>query len=101
MFMMCGECTNEHGSVYMTQVLSSTEVWLDNQAIISIVNPWLLKNVREAKHRVRVNGIGCVQLIVDQVRDLEGFFEVYASTHTKANKLSFAGIELHISFKYP
>jgi hypothetical protein len=77
----------------MTQGLSTTEVLLDNQANISIVNPRLLKNVRDAKHRVRVKGVGGVQLIVDQVGDLEGFFEVYASAHTKANVLSFAVVE--------
>jgi hypothetical protein len=49
--------------------------------------------VRQAKHRVRVKGVGGTQLIVDQVGDLEGFFEVYASEHTKANVLSFADVE--------
>jgi hypothetical protein len=42
---------------------------------------------------MRVKGVGGVQLIVDHVGDLEGFFEVYASAHTKANVLSFADVE--------
>ncbi len=81
----------DHGSVYMTQGLLKTEVLLENQANISIINPCLLKNVRQAKHRVK--GVGGTQLIVDQVGDLDGFFEVYASEHTRANVLSFADIE--------
>ena len=93
MFMTSGERTLEDGSIYMTQGLSETEVLLDNQANISIVNPRLLKNVRKAKYKVRVKGVGGTQLIVDQVGDLEGFFEVYASAHTKANVLSFADVE--------
>jgi hypothetical protein len=36
---------------------------------------------------------GGTQLIVDQVGDLGGFFEVYASEHTRANVLSFADVE--------
>jgi hypothetical protein len=75
MFMTMQERTLEdHGSVYMTQGLSKTEVLLDNQASISIVNPCLLKNVRKANHRVRVKGAGGTQLIVNQVGDLDGFF---------------------------
>jgi hypothetical protein len=93
MFATMEERTLEHGSVYMTQGLTKTEVLLDNQANISIINPCLLKNVQQAKHRVRVKGVGGSQLIVDQVGDLEGFFEVYASEHTKANVLSFADVE--------
>jgi hypothetical protein len=41
----------------MTQGLLPTEVLLDNQANISIVNPRLLKNVREAKHKIKVKGV--------------------------------------------
>jgi hypothetical protein len=44
-------------------------------------------------HQVRVKGVGGTQLIVDQVGDLNGFFEVYASEHTRANVLSFADVE--------
>ncbi len=49
--MICAE-----SAVYMTQGLLPTEVLLDNQANISIVNPGLLKNVREAKHKISVKG---------------------------------------------
>jgi len=40
-----------------------------------------------------VKGVGGIQTVVDQVGDLEGFFEVYASSEAKANVLSFAAIE--------
>jgi hypothetical protein len=93
MFMTQAVHTFDHALVYMTQGLTSTEVLLDNQSNISIVNPRLLKNVRAAKHSVRIKGVGGTQLIVDQVGDLDGFFEVYASEHTKANLLSFADVE--------
>jgi hypothetical protein len=39
-------------------------------------------------------------LIVDMVGYLDGFFEVYASEHTKANILSFADIEDLYEIKY-
>jgi hypothetical protein len=42
----------EQGSVYMTKGLLPSEVLLDNQANISIVNPRLLKNVRECEHQI-------------------------------------------------
>ncbi len=57
----------QQGSVYMTKGLSPTEVLLDNQANISIVNPRLLKNVRQCSHQIRVKGVGGTQLIVDKV----------------------------------
>jgi hypothetical protein len=40
-----------------------------------------------------VKGVGGVQMVVDRVGDLEGFFEVYASDEAKANVLSFAAVE--------
>jgi hypothetical protein len=83
----------EHGSVYMTKGLLPSEVLLDNQANISIVNPRLLKNVRECEHQIRVRGIGGTQLIVNKVGDLDGFFQVYASEHTTANVICFADVE--------
>jgi hypothetical protein len=83
----------EQGLVYMTKGLLPSEVLLDNQANISIVNPWLLKNVRECEHQIRVRGVGGTQLIVDKVGDLDDFFQVYASEHTTVNIICFADVE--------
>jgi len=80
-------------AVHVTQGLLPTEVLLDNQANISILHPMLLSNVRRAKQKIRVKGVGGTQLIVDRVGHLDGFFEVYASEHTKANVLSFADVK--------
>jgi hypothetical protein len=82
-----------NNAVHVTQGLKPTNVLLDNQANISIVHPMLLKNVRPAPKKIVIKGVGGPQLIVDQVGDLEGFFEVYASEHTKANILSFSDVE--------
>jgi hypothetical protein len=73
--------------------LLPTEVLLDNQANISIVNPKILKNTREAKHKIKVMGVGDNQLIVNYMGDLGIVFEVYASEHMKAYVLSFADLE--------
>jgi hypothetical protein len=80
-------------AVHVTQVLLPTEVLLDNQANISILHPILLSNVKKAKQKIKVEGVGGTQLFVDMVGHLNGFFEVYASEHTKANVLSFADVE--------
>jgi hypothetical protein len=80
-------------AVHVTQGLLPTEVLLDNQANISILHPMLLSNVKKANKKIRVKGVGGTQLIVDLVGHLDGFFEVYASEHTKANVLSFADVE--------
>jgi hypothetical protein len=78
-------------AVHVMQGLLPTEVLLDNQANISILHPMLLSNVKKAKQKVK--GVGGTQLIVDMVGHLDGFFEVYASEHTKANVLSFGDVE--------
>jgi hypothetical protein len=80
-------------AVYVTRELKSTDVLLDYQADISIMHPCLLTNVKQAKKNITVSGVGGVQLIVDKVGFLDGFFEVYSSTETKANVLSMATVE--------
>jgi len=80
-------------AVHVTQGLLPTEVLLDNQVNISILHPMLLSNVKKAKQKIRVKGVGGTQLIVYMLGHLDGFFEVYASEHTKANVLSFADVE--------
>jgi hypothetical protein len=61
------------------------EVLLDNQANMSILHPMLLNNVKKVKQKIKVKGVGGTQLIADMVGHLDGFFEVYASEHSKAN----------------
>jgi hypothetical protein len=80
-------------AVHVTRELKTTDVLLDNQADISIVHPSLLTGVKPSKKRIKISGVGGVQLIVDKVFFLEGFFEVYASPATKANVLSMAAVE--------
>jgi hypothetical protein len=82
-----------NNAVNENQEVALTEILLDNQANISIVHPALLTNVRKSKKIIRVKGVGGVQLVVDQIGMLEGFFTVYACEHTKANVLSFADVE--------
>jgi len=53
----------------------------------------LLTDVQKSEKRIRVKGVGGLQLIVDEEGLLEGFFPVYASEKTKANVLSFADVE--------
>jgi len=56
------------------QGLLPTEILLDNVANISVMNSRLLKSVRPAGKRIRVKGVGSIQMVVDRVGDLEGFF---------------------------
>jgi hypothetical protein len=80
-------------AVNATKGIELTQVLLDNQADISVMHPMLLKDVRPAGRKIRICGVGGVQLIVEHVGMLDGFFEVYASEKTKANVLSFAEVE--------
>jgi hypothetical protein len=92
--MFCTVCeVTVNNAVNATQKLKPNEVLLDNQADVSIVHPVLLENVRPAEKVIKVKGVGGIQMIVDQVGDLPGFFQVYASAQTKANVLSFADVE--------
>jgi hypothetical protein len=60
----------------------------------------LLRDVKPAEKRIRIKGVGGVQLIVDQVGMLDVFFQVYASEKTKANVLSFAEVEDRYDISY-
>jgi len=55
-----------NNAVHVTQVLAPTEVLLDNQADISIIHPMLLTDVHKSERRIRVKGVGGLQLIVDE-----------------------------------
>jgi hypothetical protein len=72
---------------------SGTEVLLDNQADISIIRPELLRQLRPVDETMHVNIVGGIQLELKQAGYLEDFFEVYASTETRVNILSFAEVE--------
>jgi hypothetical protein len=76
-----------------TKGISLTQVLLDNQADISVMHPMMLSDVRPVERKIRVSGIGGVQLIANKVGMLDGFFQVYASEETKANVLSLADVE--------
>jgi len=92
---MTQEIIEEHvvNNATQAQGLLPTEILLDNAANIRVMNPRLLKSVRPAGIRIRVKGVGGVQMVVEHVGDLEVFFEVYASDEAKANVLSFAAVE--------
>jgi hypothetical protein len=73
-----GSDTGSHGGTRGKQRDTSTgtlttEILLDNAANISILNPRLLKSVRPAEKKIRVKGVGDVQMVVEHVGDLEGF----------------------------
>jgi hypothetical protein len=92
--MFCTVCEYTiHNAVNAMQKLKANEVLLDNQADVSIVHPVLLENVRPAERAIKIKGVGGIQMTVNQVGDLPGFFQVYASAETKANILSFVDIE--------
>jgi hypothetical protein len=70
-----------------------TKVLLDNQADISIMKPNLLRMIEPAEKPIKVNGVGGVQLVVNETGYLQDFFRVYATANTKANVLCFADVE--------
>lgn len=95
-FMAVGEVKKIYivnNAVNVTQALLPTEILLDNQADITVINPVLLKNVKTANKQIRIKGVGGMQLTVDKVKLLEVFFHVYASSKEKANVVSFADVE--------
>jgi hypothetical protein len=87
-------------AVNATKGIELTQVLLDNQADISVMHPIVLRDVKPAERKIRVCGVGGVQLIVEHVGMLEGFFEVYASEKTKANVLSFVEVEDKYEISY-
>jgi len=82
-----------NNAVHLTHTLEPTDVLLDNQADISIIQLMLLRDVQKSQRRIRVKRVGGPQLIVNEEGVLDGFFPVYASDKTKANVLSFADVE--------
>ena len=80
-------------NVMQQQGVQLTKVLLDNAANISIIHLALLSDIRPAKRKIRVKGVGGVQMVVDEVGTLGGFFEVYASDSTRANILSLVVVE--------
>jgi hypothetical protein len=64
-----------NNTVNVTQALQPNEMLFDNHADISIVHPSLLENVRKASKSIRVKGVGGIQLVVDHIGTLNGFFK--------------------------
>jgi hypothetical protein len=58
------------------QEVQLTEIQLENTANRSIMHPAPPKNVRTAPKKIQIKGVGGVQMVVDQVGKLDGFFEV-------------------------
>lgn len=73
-----------NNAVNIMQVLFPTKILLDNQADISIVHPSLLEDVKKVPKSIKVKGIGNIQLAVDNLGELNGFFKVHASKKNKA-----------------
>jgi hypothetical protein len=75
------EVIEEHvvNNAMQAQGLLPTKILLNNAVNISVMNPRLLKSVRPAGKKISVKGVGSVQMAVEHVGDLEGFFEVLAS----------------------
>jgi hypothetical protein len=96
---ICRDCPN---AVHATEGLLLTEILLDNQANISIVHPMPLEDIRPSPRRIKVNGVGGKQMIVDKMGMLLGVFRVYASEETKENVLCFSDVEdmYEISYKH-
>jgi len=64
----------EVNNAMQQQGVQLTELLLDNAANISIIHPALLSDIRSAKRKIKVKGVGGVQMVVDEVGTLEGFF---------------------------
>jgi hypothetical protein len=67
-FMNVNWCKEMKANIYAT-------VLLDNKADISIMHPLLLRDIKPAEKKIRVSGVGGVQLIFDIVGVLGGFFK--------------------------
>ena len=86
-----------HYQVYnaaaMAMQFKKTEVLIDNQANVSIVQLDLLRDIKPAEEQVKINGIGGHQFMVDHTGFLDPLFRVYTSEDTQANILSLAEVE--------
>jgi hypothetical protein len=82
-----------HNAVKKPKKIADDEVHLDNKADISIIHPRLLEHIKDSEERVKVNGVGGPQLVINKKGYLPDFFEVYTTAETKANVLSFAEVE--------
>jgi hypothetical protein len=52
-------------AVHVTRELRTTDVLLDNQADISVIHPSLLTGVKPSEKKIKISGVGGVQLIVN------------------------------------
>ena len=74
-------------------IFGPNDVLLDNQANISIVRQELLRDIQDAEHAVKINGVGGHQFTVNKTGYLDPLFRVYASEDTHANILSLSEVE--------
>ena len=81
-------------------VFGPKDVFLDNQATISVVRPELLCDVQDAEEVVKINGVGGHQFTVMQTGYLDPLFCVYASEDTHANILSLSEEEDQYTVAY-
>jgi hypothetical protein len=57
------------------------------------MKPDLLRMLEPAEKPIRVNGVGGMQLVVNETGYLQDFFRVYTTANTKANILGFTEVE--------
>ena len=86
-------------STYQVNLVSDnrfarTEVLIDNAVDVSIIHPWLLRNIMSAEKAIKINGVGGHQFTVTETGYLDPFFSVYASKHTNADILSFCRLKI-------
>jgi len=74
-------------------IFGPNDVLLDNQANVSVVRQELLRDIQDAEHAVKINGVGGHQFTVNKTGYLDPLFRVYASETTHANILSLSEVE--------
>jgi hypothetical protein len=76
------------------------EVLLDNQVDVSVLHHSLLREIGPADSPVNINGIGGLQLTVDEEGYLDELSRMYTSEETHTNILSFSKVEdtYHITY---
>jgi len=91
-FVQLKTTTNAMGQVNAVQqsIFGPNDVLLDNQADVSIVRQELLRDIQDAEHAVKINGVGGHQFTVNKTGYLDPLFRVYASETTHANILSLS-----------
>jgi hypothetical protein len=83
-----------------TEMFAIGDILCDNQSTVNIFkDSSLLSNVRKAKKKVSITGIGGT-IVATRVGDLDGFGEVYYHPESVANILSFHDLASKHDIKY-